>query len=104
MYFDLLFLFSSSVEMSHALVAFTEEDNEPISIVPVKRFRDCDTKDLKEGLMCRVMWSDKQDYPVRIIAVGEYLPMHLCVYCVLVCVCIYMCHGWHHFMQVPMLR
>ena len=78
--------------MSHALVAFTEEDNEPISIAPVKQLRDCDTKNLKEGLMCRVMWSDKQDYSVWIIAVGEYLPMHLCVYCVLVCV--YMHVSW----------
>ena len=48
-------------EVSHVLVSFVEEDTQPTAIIPVKRVKDCEVRDLHQGVMCQIEWSDKKD-------------------------------------------
>ena len=52
------------------LVIFTEEEDQPMSIVPIKRVRECDVRNLKEGVMCKVEWSDRNVYSAEVLAAG----------------------------------
>ena len=61
---------SHVAEVSHVLVSFVEEDAQPTAIIPVKRVRDCEVRDLQEGVMCQIEWSDKKRYPTRVLALG----------------------------------
>ena len=54
------------------LVIFTEEDDQPMSIVPIKRVRECDVTSLKEGVTCKVEWSDRNFYSAKVVAAGIY--------------------------------
>ena len=58
--------------VSHALVTFFGEDDQPTCIVPVKRLKECVVRDLKKGDVCSVEWTNKQVYPAKVISVGEY--------------------------------
>ena len=68
-----LLLHVTAVEVSHAFVAFLEEDDHPTCIVPVKRFKNYAVQDLKKGEIYSVEWTDKQVYPAEVIDMGKYL-------------------------------
>ena len=53
------------------LVVFSEEQDQPTCIVPVKRIKGCGVKDLTVEMECQVEWSDKKTYPARVLAVGK---------------------------------
>ena len=55
--------------MSHALLSFVEEENQPTSIVPLARILDGHR--LKKGDLCSVEWTDKKFYSPHILAKGE---------------------------------
>ena len=63
--------FSFSAEASHVLVSFFEEEDQPTCIIPVKRVQNCEVRDLKAGVVCKVEWSDKNIYSARVLDVGE---------------------------------
>ena len=55
------------------LVSFTEEEDQSISVVPIERVRDCLVKDLKEGVVCKVEWSDRNIDSAEVLATGVLL-------------------------------
>ena len=61
----------TAVKPTNELVAFTEEDDEPTAIVPVKRVKEPAETELKEGVKCRIEWSDRKMYWTNIIALGK---------------------------------
>ena len=50
---------------------------EPDSVVPVNRLRDCSTQLPQEGSECKVAWTDKKLYMCRVLAVGESCLCHV---------------------------
>ena len=63
----------SPVKPTHVLVAFTEEDDQPTAIVPLKRVKERAETELKEGVKCRIEWSDRKLYWTSVIALGKYI-------------------------------
>ena len=59
-----------SAEASHVLVSFFEENDQPTAIIHIKRVKDTAVKDIKEGVVCKVEWSDRKIYSTRVLACG----------------------------------
>lgn len=60
-------------DTTHVLVSFFKDEGQPVAILPVKRVRNCEISDLKEGVECEIEWTKKKIYPAKVLATGLWV-------------------------------
>ena len=77
---------SFATEVSHTLVVFLDEEQQPTCVMSTNRIKDSSKP--REGDECQVEWSDGKVYCAKVLALGKcvyntrtYMYVCTCVYC-----------------------